>query len=160
MRLAGVLQESLQDGKGCNLVVFTQGCSIRCPGCHNPETWESNGGYEASVADILSKVTECTTGLTVSGGEPTDQALEVLQLLRKAKQMGLNTTMYTGLTMEQFIDKHYNEIILDELDYIKVGPYVDELRCTSKGMTGSTNQKLYAVKEVDGSVVLEFREVD
>jgi anaerobic ribonucleoside-triphosphate reductase activating protein len=160
MRLAGVLQESLQDGKGCNLVVFTQGCSIRCPGCHNPETWDASGGYEASIDDILNKVTECTTGLTISGGEPTDQAFEVLQLIRAAKKMGLRTTMYTGLTSEQLVDKHYTEILIDELDYIKVGPYVDALRCTSKGMTGSTNQTMYKISHLGGAVWLDCEEVD
>jgi anaerobic ribonucleoside-triphosphate reductase activating protein len=158
MRLAGVLQESLQDGKGCNLVVFTQGCSIRCPGCHNPETWDANGGYEASVADILSKVTECTTGITISGGEPTDQGDDALTLLNLAKDMGLKTTMYTGLTLEQWLN--FPAIIQyeDVLDYIKIGPYVESLKCTHLGQTGSTNQKLYKVKR-DGRV-LSLVEVD
>lgn len=150
MRVANVLKESLQDGKGCNLVVFTQGCNIRCPGCHNKELWDIHGGKEWSVQDILSHITDVTTGLTVSGGEPTMQYTEVKALLWAAKKFGLTTTLYTGMTKEQWDAWKRRSNIAQYCDYIKIGPFVEELKDTSKGMTGSSNQKMYRVEHSYG----------
>lgn len=151
MRIAGMMQESLQDGKGCNLVVFTQGCHIRCPHCQNPETHDPEGGYEASIESILAHVTECTTGITVSGGEPTEQPQALNELLVKAKEMGLTTTMYTGHMLGDLIGTELIVEIVNNLDYMKVGPYVESLRDTSQGMVGSTNQLFgKVIKDKDG----------
>jgi anaerobic ribonucleoside-triphosphate reductase activating protein len=154
MRVAGVLRESLQDGKGCNLVVFTQGCNICCPGCHNKDTWDRNGGTEVSVDTILSNVTAITTGLTVSGGEPTLQYDEVKTLLMLAKGRGLTTTLYSGLTREQWDDWGYSFQLAQYCDYIKLGPYVEELRDITLGYAGSTNQVMYKVDNSDSWPIL------
>ena len=148
MHIAKVMQESLQDGKGCNLVVVCQGCSIHCPGCHNQELWPSDGGYNIKPEDVLSYLTPVTTGLTVSGGEPTDQPIELRALLHLAKAIGIKTTLYTGHEFDELRAVPLIADILDGTDYIKCGPFVEELRDTTSGLYGSTNQKLYEVHKL------------
>ena len=148
MRVAGIRSESLMDGDGVNLVVFTQGCHINCPGCHNKELQDPEGGSDRSYVEILTYLTPVTTGLVVSGGEPTEQWLEVCLLAESAKTAGLRTTLYTGNTLEALKAKSFYEQLLHAFDYIKAGPYVESLRTTTNGPIGSTNQIIYNTVEL------------
>lgn len=150
MRVAGIRLESLMDGDGVNLVVFTQGCHINCPGCHNKELHDPNGGVEVSIVDIVKHITPLTTGIVVSGGEPTEQWLEVCLLAEYVKTLGLRATLYTGHTMNNFKAKPFYAELVHAFDYIKVGPYVEALRTTTSGPIGSTNQVVY-----DASILRE-----
>ena len=58
IRLAGLVEDSIVDGPGLRLTVFTQGCPHRCPGCHNPETHDPAGGREATVEELAEKKKE------------------------------------------------------------------------------------------------------
>ena len=71
MRIAGTVSESIVDGPGLRLTVFTQGCPHRCPGCHNPQTHDPAGGREESTAALLARyaANPLLDGLTLSGGE-------------------------------------------------------------------------------------------
>lgn len=154
-RLACIYKESLQDGLGCNLVVVFQGCSIGCPGCHNQELWPKEGGRDWTIEEVFSHVTAVTTGVTLSGGEPTEQPEAAVALLKEAKRRGLQTTMYTGLDLLDFSALTHATEILSNLDYIKMGPYNDSKRVTTAGLYGSTNQRFYAVvEEGPGQIVL------
>ena len=53
IRLAGLVEDSIVDGPGLRLTVFTQGCPHRCPGCHNPQTHDPAGGHEQRVGEIV-----------------------------------------------------------------------------------------------------------
>ena len=59
MRIAGTVSESIVDGPGLRLTVFTQGCPHRCPGCHNPQTHDPAGGREESTAALLLYLCIC-----------------------------------------------------------------------------------------------------
>lgn len=90
IRIAGIVNESIVDGPGIRLVVFTQGCSHNCKGCHNPHTHSYTGGTLVKISDILEKMKKnpLLDGLTISGGEPFDQANTVGILAYSAKKMG------------------------------------------------------------------------
>ena len=135
MRINGILTDSLIDGPGVRLVVFTQGCTWDCAGCHNPSTHSLTGGYDASVAEILGHISPLTTGITISGGEPTLQLAEVESLLREAKRAGLDTMIYSGAT------EYLANTSL--VDYLKLGPYIASVRNTTLPYRGSENQKLF-----------------
>ena len=145
IRIAQILRESMVNGVGVRLVVAFQGCSIRCPGCHNSELQDHNGGYLASIKDILSNVTDLTSGITLSGGEPTEQPLKVARLLEAAKKLALDTMLYTGLTKEQWLAHPFCNLMSQNLDYIKIGPYDESKRDLSASFVGSTNQRIYKV---------------
>ena len=92
------------DGPGVRMVVFLQGCPMRCLYCHNPDTWEVNTGTEMTVDEILTQYDRNASfykrgGITVTGGEPLLQMDFVMALFRKAKEKGIHTCVDTsGIT--------------------------------------------------------------
>ena len=90
------------DGPGIRYVLFLQGCNLRCGCCHNPDTWDISGGYEADAQEILSKAMRYKSyfsedgGITVSGGEPLLQAEFVRELFRLCHEEGINTCLDTS----------------------------------------------------------------
>ncbi|MYL35383.1 pyruvate formate lyase-activating protein [Pontibacillus yanchengensis] len=87
------------DGPGLRYVLFLQGCLLRCQFCHNPDTWNINGGYEKDVDTIIEDIQDYLPyiqdhgGITVSGGEPLLQIDFLLELFKKCKKIGLHTTI-------------------------------------------------------------------
>lgn len=90
------------DGPGLRCVVFLQGCPLRCIYCHNPETWDKNGGQEISVEELVSKIERYRNyileggGITVSGGEALMQWQFVAELFRQLKHRGYHTALDTS----------------------------------------------------------------
>ena len=90
------------DGPGIRFVVFMQGCNLRCGCCHNPDTWEINGGTEYTPEQILQKVLRCkdyfgkTGGITISGGEPLLQSEFCYELFSLCHNEGINTCLDTS----------------------------------------------------------------
>lgn len=84
------------DGPGTRFVIFFQGCPMRCQYCHNPDTWDVNGGTLRSADDLLAEYDSCKEfykegGLTVTGGEPLLQIDFLTELFEKAKAKGIHT---------------------------------------------------------------------
>lgn len=111
------------EGPGIRLVVFLQGCNIRCLYCHNPDLLEIKGGQEMTVQEIIDiaknqkEYFSDNGGLTVSGGEPTLQAIEVFKLFKAAKKIGINTALDTnGTIINNDVKKLYNQTDLLLLD--------------------------------------------
>ena len=90
------------DGPGVRFVVFLQGCLLRCRCCHNPDTWELQGGTEYEPSEIVEKALRCRSyfgkegGITVSGGEPLLQAEFVREVFSLCKKEGINTCLDTS----------------------------------------------------------------
>ena len=104
LRIAGIMRESIVDGPGIRFAVFCQGCPHNCPGCHNPETHDFNGGNEVSIQKILAAIDEnpLLKGVTFSGGEPLCQTEGFAELAKAVKARGMDITVFTGFTYEQF----------------------------------------------------------
>lgn len=92
-------------GPGVRSVVWVQGCTLRCPGCMSPDTWDTESGSRVSPLALANEIIAVPgiEGITVSGGEPTAQAAAVTVLLTKAKESGLNTWVYSGHTIEELV---------------------------------------------------------
>lgn len=90
------------DGPGVRCVVFMQGCPLRCVYCHNPETWEINGGEAAETEQLVRKILRYRSfinrggGVTVSGGEPLMQAQFCGELFKRLKEEGIHTALDTS----------------------------------------------------------------
>ncbi len=89
------------DGPGIRFVIFFQGCPMRCKFCHNPDTWDSSGGDEKTVSELLSEYDRNREfykngGLTATGGEPLMQLEFLTELFEKAKDRGINTCLDTS----------------------------------------------------------------
>lgn len=98
-RLHSIESFGTVDGPGIRMVVFLQGCPLRCRYCHNPDTWDSNGGEEITVSRLLSQYQRNRSfyaGITVSGGEPTVQLPFLTALFSEAKKEGIHTCLDTS----------------------------------------------------------------
>ena len=151
MRIAGIIQDSIVDGPGVRFVVFAQGCGHRCAGCHNPQSWDSEGGSEMPADDIVAMMlrNSLLDGLTISGGEPFLQAGQCGKIADAARRKGLNVWVYTGFTFEELAAraKHDDDIksLLESADVLVDGPYIAAERSLSLKWRGSRNQRVVDV---------------
>lgn len=89
------------DGPGVRFVVFFQGCPMRCAYCHNPDTWEMDGGTEVSAEELITRLNRNrafykTGGITATGGEPLLQIDFLIELFELAKKEGIHTCLDTS----------------------------------------------------------------
>ena len=146
MRIANTISDSIVDGPGLRLTVFTQGCPHRCPDCHNPETHDPAGGREAELAELIALLdaNPLLQGLTLSGGDPFLQAEECAALARAARDRGLDVWTYTGWTYEQLLTEGDPDrlALLDATDVLVDGPFIEAQKDISLRFRGSANQRL------------------
>ena len=149
IRLAGIVNDSIVDGTGIRLTVFVQGCTHNCKGCHNPQTHDLNGGYIADTDDILAKALEnpLLEGLTFSGGEPFLQPLPLAELAEKAHKKGFNIFCYTGFLYEDILKDENKKKLLENVDYLIDGPFIEEQKSLLLNFRGSKNQRIINVKK-------------
>ena len=149
LRIAGIANDSIVDGSGLRLTVFTQGCPHRCPGCHNPQTHDFAGGSERDTDDIIARIKKnpLLDGVTLSGGEPFCQPEACVEIARAAKEMGLNVWSYSGYTFEELIEQgtEAQKAFLQELDVLVDGRFELEKRSLECKFRGSSNQRLIDV---------------
>ena len=149
--LSGVTGDSIVDGPGLRLTIFTQGCLHHCPGCHNPQTHDPEDGSWADTEDILAAAAEnpLLDGITLSGGDPFLQPVPCLALAEGAHKIGLNVLTYTGYTWEALWEENAPEKIalLKETDVLVDGPFLLAERSLELRFCGSRNQRLIDVKK-------------
>ena len=151
IRIAGVTNDSIVDGPGFRLAVFTQGCPHHCPGCHNPETHDSQGGHDADTAEIIAVMQKnpLLAGVTLTGGEPMMQPQACLELARAAHAAGKNVWCYTGFTFETLLKEADPQrlALLRETDVLVDGPFLLAQRSLDVRFRGSRNQRLIDVQK-------------
>lgn len=149
--LSGITGDSIVDGPGLRLTIFTQGCLHNCPGCHNPQTHDPSGGSWADTEDILAAAAEnpLLDGITLSGGDPFLQPVPCLALAEGAHKIGLNVWTYTGYTWEALLEENDAEklALLKETDVLVDGPFLLAERSLELRFCGSRNQRLIDVKK-------------
>ena len=153
MRIAGLVEESIVDGPGFRMAVFAQGCFIHCPGCHNPETHDPDGGREADTEDMIARMRQnpLLDGITLTGGDPFLQPEACLSLARAAHAQGLNVWAYSGQTLEQLLalraERPFLGELLEEIDVLVDGPFLLERRTLDLRFRGSDNQRVIDMPE-------------
>lgn len=158
--LSGVSGDSIVDGPGIRLTIFTQGCPHHCPGCHNPQTHDPNGGSWGDTEDILQAAAEnpLLDGITLSGGDPFMQPVPCLALAEGAHKLDLNVWTYTGYTWEALWAENDPEklALLKETDVLVDGPFLLAERSLELKYKGSKNQRIIDVQKSleTGKVVL------
>ena len=146
---------------GFSITLYVSGCERKCPGCHNPETWDFNYGEEFNWPVIRKIVDElCSSpvekNLCIMGGEPLhkNNVRDIAFLIHTVRCYRPQTPIYiwTGYTYEEL--KEYRskwisdalDIILDETDYLIDGPFIQEQRDITLQMRGSKNQRIINLK--------------
>jgi anaerobic ribonucleoside-triphosphate reductase activating protein len=171
LRIFGTADDSIVDGPGIRFAVFTQGCSQNCPGCHNPKSHAYDGGVEISAEELWGRI--CTNpilqGLTLSGGEPFDQAAALLPLARWAHAGGaeglpshkpMNVWAYSGYLFEDLIATQVGQRpprapqgfkteaaweLLQNVDVLVDGRFEQDKKSYALVFRGSSNQRLIDV---------------
>ncbi len=162
LRLFGTAPDSIVDGPGLRYAIFVQGCSHGCPGCHNTDSWPALGGTEASLESILEDIH--SNGLihdvTLSGGEPFEQPEACAALAQQLKAEGYGLWAYTGYLWEDLQRKAETHpaiaTLLDSLDVLVDGPFVESKKSLGLQWKGSANQRVIDVPQTkeQGAVVL------
>lgn len=160
IRVAGILEESIVDGPGVRLVVFTQGCKHQCTGCHNPETHDFSGGYDIVIEEILTRLKEnpMIDGITLSGGDPFEQAESCSILASRAKVLGYNVVAYTGYTYEILLKNKKHLQLLQYVDILIDGRFEIEKMDLTLAFRGSSNQRILYMQEQKDKKELTPRE--
>ena len=152
MRYAGIIKNDFSAAPGTSVTFFTQGCPHRCEGCHNPETWDFEGGEEVTHDTILEVIEAITANglyrnLCIMGGEPLCPENQFLTnlIINSVKEKLPDTKIYlwTGYCLED-LDMTNNRIksILEQVDCLIDGPYDKTKRDVSLFMRGSSNQQI------------------
>ncbi len=148
LRIAGTVSDSIVDGPGLRFVIFTQGCSHHCKGCHNPHTWPYDGGTVADLDELYDKVVKnpILSGVTLSGGEPFDQALALYPLVKRYKDSGIEIAAYSGYTFEELIRDEDKLKLLSLCDVLIDGEFLEAEKSLDLKFRGSKNQRILDVK--------------
>ncbi|WP_462332965.1 anaerobic ribonucleoside-triphosphate reductase activating protein [Schwartzia sp. (in: firmicutes)] len=162
LRIAGLVDDSVVDGDGYRYTIFTQGCPHHCLECHNPETWDPEGGRSESTDKILEEILQnpLLQGVTFSGGEPFLQPAPLAALAKELHAHGLDVWSYTGYTYEKLCESKDPAVhaLLDELDVLVDGPFVLAQRDLTLKFRGSKNQRVIDLNATrrEGHIVLKY----
>ena len=160
LRLYGTVQDSIVDGPGLRYAVFVQGCPHACPGCHNPDSQPAEGGEVHSVQEVLADIRQnpLVQGVTLSGGEPFQQADACAELAEALKAEGYSVWTYTGGLFEDLMANGGEgaQRLIRSTDVLVDGPFVEAFRSLDLKWCGSSNQRLIDVPKslAAGSVIL------
>lgn len=141
---AGWLQNSCDDGPGMRSVLFLQGCSKNCKGCHNSKIKEPGKGVMMGIVALIELIERrcCNKKITISGGEPLEQLQELIQLMDCLKKKKYNICLYTGWDI-----KSIPKEVFQYVDYIKTGSFLEELISPNINFVGSSNQHMYQMQD-------------
>lgn len=164
IKLCGVVNDSIVDGPGLRYTIFTQGCPHHCPGCHNPQSWDVNGGYEEDIEKIVQDILKnpLLDGVTLSGGEPFLQCQSLIILLRQLKMYSsLHIMIYSGFTFEEILQQGKQAMSLLMLcDTLVDGRFIQSLRSLELIYKGSSNQRIIDIQKSIKSKSVHIQKVN
>ena len=164
MRYSGLIKNDIAAGEGVNVTFFVQGCPLRCENCHNPETWDFEGGKEFTT-DTLNEIIQSLEAnniqrnFSIMGGEPLASENVFLTALLinvvKEKYPDIKIYLWTGYIIEDLIKRNESKTtyILENIDYLIDGPYIDAERDITLAMCGSRNQRVIDMKEYRNAIL-------
>ena len=143
MNIHSIIPSSAVNGPGNRFVIWTQGCSLDCHSCWNPETHSFKKGKKFTLPILLELISgeKNIEGITISGGEPFDQAKELYNLTKKiTENTNLTQIIYSGYTIKEIrIDKKKLPV-LSNIDVLIDGRFNSE-KLSKNDLIGSINQK-------------------
>lgn len=146
LRVVDIVDGTIVDGPGLRTSIYLAGCSHECPGCHNEATWPFDAGHDMSVREIEAHVRENDFDVTFSGGDPMYQPEALAEACKAVRRLGKKIWCYTGFTFEQVWASARMRAVLEVIDVLVDGPFINELRDTSLRFRGSANQRIIDVR--------------
>lgn len=156
MRILDIVRGTTVDGPGFRTSIYFAGCDHRCPGCHNPQSWDFGGGYDISLEELMEIILEEDFDVTLTGGDPLYQHEQVKRLVDSVVDAGHTVWIYTGFRWEEIIARPELLDAVRNAEVVVDSPFMAELRDTDLLFRGSSNQRLVKVAEsiASGSVIL------
>ena len=147
LRVLHIVEGTSVDGPGLRTSIYLAGCNHRCPGCHNPDSWDFKGGEERTLDELMQVIAYNEAPVTLSGGDPLLQPVGTRALIHRIKtELGYNVWCFTGYTWEE-IEKDPKLLdVVSELDVLVDGPFIQAQRDISLHFRGSHNQRLIDVQ--------------
>ena len=143
-----IVEDTMVDGPGFRTSVYCAGCPNACPGCHNPQSWDINTGHQMSTEEIMEVIeADPFANVTFSGGDPMYQAEGFTELAKAIRQRtDKNIWCFTGFTYETLMKKEKQRALLEQIDVLVDGPFVQRLKDDDLIFRGRKNQRLIDVK--------------
>lgn len=141
-RVLSIIRGTTVDGPGFRTSIYFAGCSHRCKGCHNPESWDFDGGYEMSLEEILAVVREEDFDVTFSGGDPLLHKSDIRLLEEAIAAEGKRIWIYTGFTWEEIMQSEQLRRLVALAETVVEGRYMEDMRDPDLNFRGSGNQRM------------------
>ena len=164
LSIIDIIEDTTVDGPGFRTAIYAAGCPNKCPGCHNPESWDIHKGKKVRTEEIVEKVlADEFANVTFSGGDPMFQPEGFTEVAKAIKEKSQKTIWcYTGYKFEDLIKNPAQAALLSYIEMGKTKPavlrllrladtlvdgrYVEELRDLTLEFRGSSNQRLIDVQ--------------
>ena len=155
LRILHIVEGTSVDGPGLRTSIYMAGCNHHCPGCHNPASWNPQGGEERCLDELMQVIAYNEAPVTLSGGDPLQQPEGTRALISRIKhELGYNVWCYTGYTWEEIVNDPKLFKVVQELDVLVDGPFKMAERDISLRFRGSRNQRLIDVQRTLDTGVL------
>ncbi len=147
LSILNIVEDTVVDGPGFRTSIYAAGCPHRCPGCHNPQSWDIAHGTPYAVEELLQRVLDDPfADVTFSGGDPFYQAEGFTALARAIRSESTKSIWcYTGYLYEFLLEQPLHRALLEQVDVLVDGPFVASLRQEGLRFRGSANQRLIDV---------------
>lgn len=145
-RILDIIRGTTVDGPGFRTAIYLAGCSHRCPGCQNPQSWNPDNGEEMTLAEILEIVKEEDFNVTLTGGDPLYNPSKTRRLAEAIKKEGYEIWLYTGYTFEEINKNADLKTVLTFVDVIVDGPFLIEQKDADIAFRGSRNQRIIKLR--------------
>lgn len=153
LRILGTYKETVVDGEGLRYSIYFAGCTHACKGCHNKESWCPDNGTlitEEYLDKIINEINSNSLldGITLSGGDPLYNPEEMLEVVKYLKEKTkINIWLYTGYTIEELRKDNKRMAVLEYIDTLVDGKFVQELYDPLLKFRGSSNQRIIRKKD-------------
>ena len=160
MRYAEIKHNDIANGSGVCVSYWTQGCSHRCKGCHNPQTWNPNAGKEGTLVGVIDEILKAisangiTRNFSILGGEPLDSynvgnVQSIIDEVRNAYP-DVKIYLWTGYTLENLTEAQLNAI--KNIDILIDGKFEEDLKDLTLELRGSSNQRILTKEDIYGEI--------
>ena len=154
IRILDIKYGTSVDGVGLRTSLYCAGCKNHCEWCHNPQSWDENGGVAISVEELFERIVDADMNVTFTGGDPMLHPEGFTTLARRIKQeTSLSIWCYTGYRLEDILQHPKQRALAELCDVIVDGPFILSQRDLSLRFRGSKNQRLLHLKQGTGKIL-------
>ncbi len=148
IRILDIKYGTSVDGIGLRTSLYCAGCVNRCPGCHNPQSWDEQGGQPIAVEDLLRLIIDADMNVTFTGGDPMlhpEGFIALAQLIRQHTDKTI--WCYTGYRYEDLLRHPVRRALVELCDVLVDGPFIEAERDLTLHFRGSRNQRVIDVRQ-------------